>query len=291
MALQSPMRRRHSVMLSLASPAVVFIVACFLAPLALLAGYSLFGYAGGQIDYSVTLSEYAQLLGDPFYLRIMARTLLVSLAVTIACGVLGYPVAYGIMRARPRWRPVLLLLVLTPLLIGGVVRSYGWILILDDRGFLNRVLIGLGFIDHPLTMLHNFGAVTATMAEVLIPFFILPLMGALSSIDPMLERASLSMGASGIQTFLSVTFPLSMTGVIAGSSIVFSLALNIFVVPQLIGGPSYLMLATLAYQQVGQVGNLPFGAAIAMLMLAVTFLIVAAINWMLRTRFRHLEMA
>jgi len=286
-----PATRSELALLGLTGPAVAFALVFFLAPLALLLGYSFLGYANGEIVARATLTQYAALLGDPLYQRIVGRTLLVALATTALCMLLGYPVALGIVRAEPRWRPLLLTLVLTPLLIGGVVRSYGWILILDERGLLNRALLATGLVEHPLQLLFNFAGVVAAMVEVLIPFFILPLMGSLSRIDPLLESAARGLGASRLKTFLSVTLPLSLAGVTAGGVIVFSLALNIFVVPRIVGGPRFLVLATLAYQQVGEVGNLPFGSAVAGLMLVLTFSSVALVNRILLARYRHLGVA
>jgi putative spermidine/putrescine transport system permease protein len=280
-------RRRDAVMAGLAAPAVVFTIVFFVVPLLQLLGNSVLGYSQGEIVHRATFANYAALFGDPFYLGIIGRTVLVAVATTACCILLGYPVALGIVRADKRWRPLLVTLVLMPLLIGGVVRSYGWILILDERGLVNSTLMAAGLTDQPLQMLANFGGVVVTMVEVLLPFFVLPLMGALSGIDPALENAALSMGASRWQTFTRVVLPLSLAGVIAGGSIVFSLALNIFVVPQIIGGPSYLVLSTLAYQQVGTVGNIPFGSAVAALMLALTLLILIAVNRALVARYRH----
>jgi putative spermidine/putrescine transport system permease protein len=270
--------KRQSLLAALALPALGVTLAFFAVPLVVLLAYSFMGYARGEVVREATLAQYQALLGDAFYLRIIGRTLLIAAATTLLCVLLGYPVAWHIVRARPRWRPLLLTLILTPLLIGGVVRGYGWILILDERGLVNALLLATGIVDQPLKLLFNFLGVVVTMVEVLIPFFILPLIGSLSAIDPLVERAALSMGASYRQAFLKVILPLSLPGVVAGASIVFSLALNIFVVPRIIGGPSYLVLATLAYQQVGEVGNMPFGSAIAAIMLALTLLIVAAVN-------------
>ena len=270
--------KRQSLLAALALPALGVTLAFFAVPLVVLLAYSFMGYVRGEVVREATLAQYQALLGDAFYLRIIGRTLLIAAATTLLCVLLGYPVAWHIVRARPRWRPLLLTLILTPLLIGGVVRGYGWILILDERGLVNALLLATGIVDQPLKLLFNFLGVVVTMVEVLIPFFILPLIGSLSAIDPLVERAALSMGASYRQAFLKVILPLSLPGVVAGASIVFSLALNIFVVPRIIGGPSYLVLATLAYQQVGEVGNMPFGSAIAAIMLALTLLIVAAVN-------------
>jgi putative spermidine/putrescine transport system permease protein len=282
---------RQLAYLGLALPAVGFTLAFFVVPLVLLLGYAFLGYARGAVVYQPTLGHFAALLGDPFYLRIIGRTLLVAFATTALCVLLGYPVALGIVRAGQRWRALLVTLVLTPLLIGGVVRSYGWILILDEHGFVNALLAATGIVDAPLELLFNFFGVVVTMVEVLMPFFILPLMGALSGIDPALENAALSMGATRWQAFARVTLPLSLAGIIAGASIVFSLALNIFVVPRIIGGPSYLVLATLAYQQVGEVGNMPFGSAVAILMLALTLAVVVTVNRLVLARWRHVGTA
>jgi putative spermidine/putrescine transport system permease protein len=282
---------RQVAYLGLALPAVGFIFAFFVVPLALLLAYAFLGYARGAIVYRPTIGHFAALLGDPFYLQIIGRTLLVAFVTTALCIALGYPVALGIVRAGQRWRALLVTLVLTPLLIGGVVRSYGWILILDESGFINGLLETTGIVDAPIELLSNFTGVVVTMVEVLMPFFILPLMGTLSGIDPALENAALSMGASRWQAFARVTLPLSLGGVVAGASIVFSLALNIFVVPRIIGGPSYLVLSTLAYQQVGEVGNMPFGAAVAVLMLTLTLLIVVTVNRLVLARWRHVGTA
>lgn len=282
---------RQVAYLGLALPAVGFTFAFFVVPLALLLAYAFLGYARGAIVYRPTIGHFAALLGDPFYLQIIGRTLLVAFVTTALCIALGYPVALGIVRAGQRWRALLVTLVLTPLLIGGVVRSYGWILILDESGFINGLLETTGIVDAPIELLSNFTGVVVTMVEVLMPFFILPLMGTLSGIDPALENAALSMGASRWQAFARVTLPLSLGGVVAGASIVFSLALNIFVVPRIIGGPSYLVLSTLAYQQVGEVGNMPFGAAVAVLMLTLTLLIVVTVNRLVLARWRHVGTA
>ena len=274
-------------MAGLVAPALALTIVFFLVPLSLLLAYSFFGYAQGAIRYEMTLANFVRLLSDPFYLNIIGRTMLVATATTALCILLGYPIAVGIVRARPRMRSVLLMLILLPLLIGGVVRGYGWLLLLDERGVVNSLLLSAGLIRQPLKMLFNFGGVVVAMVEVLIPFFILPLIGSLSTIDPLVQRAALSMGASRTQTFFRVTLPLSLAGVIAGASIVFSLALNIFVVPRIAGGPSYLVLATLAYQQVGDVGNIPFGSAISILMLALTLVTVVGVNRVLLSRYRH----
>lgn len=286
-ALEQGDRRLRLWGLSAVAPALVLVLLFFLAPLGLLLSYSVLRYAGGTVVYAPTLANYAALLVDPFYLGIMGRTFAVALTTTLLSVLLGYPIAWQIARTRSRWRPVMIVCVVAPLLVGGVVRGYGWMLILDERGLVNGLLQALGLIEAPVKLMFNFAGLVITMVEVLLPFFILPLVGVLSSLDPALEAAALSMGASRLQTFRKVTLPLSLVGVVAGASIVFSLAANIFVIPRIIGGPSYLVLSTLAYQQIGGVGNWPFGSAVATVMLGATLVILIAGNRALIRRFGH----
>jgi putative spermidine/putrescine transport system permease protein len=270
-------------------PALAFTLIFFIAPLALLLAYSLFEFSGGEVAYRLTLANYTALLGSAFYLHIILRTFLVALVTTLICVALGYPVAWQIARSGPRLRALMVLGIVMPLLIGGVIRGYGWILILDRGGAINHALLALGLAQAPLPMLYNFFGVTLTMVEVLLPFFVLPLVGVLSNMDPALERAALSMGASRLQTFLRVSLPLSAGGVAAGASIVFSLAASIFVIPQIIGGPSYLLLSTLAYQQIGSVGNWPFGSAVLVLILVITLVVLTVGSRVVSGNIRRLQ--
>lgn len=267
------------------APGLFFMAVCFFIPLVLLLGYSFFGYEAGEVTYRPTLANYAALLGSSFYWHIILRTFLVAVVSTLLTVVLGYPVAYQLARTRTRFRPLLVLFVVAPLLIGGVVRGYGWILILDQQGVINSLLLGLHIVDRPVQMLFNFFGLVVTMVEVLLPFFILPMIGVISNIDPAVERAAISVGASRTQTLMRVTLPLSASGIAAGASIVFSLASSIFVIPQIIGGASYLLLSTLAYQQIGTVGNWPFGSTVSVVMLLITLAVLAAGNIFVARRF------
>ncbi|MBI2215798.1 MAG: ABC transporter permease, partial [Candidatus Rokubacteria bacterium] len=164
------------------APAVTLVVLFFFAPLALTLGYSVLGYAGGKVVAAPTLGHYAALLTDPFYLRIIGRTFAVAFATTLSSVVLGYPIAWQIARTRSRWRPVMVLAVVAPLLVGGVIRGYGWMLILDEGGLVNTLLVRLGVIAAPAKLLFNFTGLVITMVEVMLPFFVLPLVGVLSNL-------------------------------------------------------------------------------------------------------------
>lgn len=265
-------------------PAGLYLLAGFVAPLLVLLALSGFRFHQGLIVPTLTAESYLRLVRDPFYLRIIARTFGIAVVVTGLSVLLGYPVAYALVRYPSRIKPLYILMVVAPLLIGGVVRGYGWLLLLDKGGLVNVALLKLGLVRDPIELLFNATGLVVAMVEVLVPFFILSLLGVLRNIDPMLEAAARSLGATAAQTFWRVTFPLSLGGVVAGASIVFSLAASIFVIPRIVGGPSYLLLSTLAYQQIQTTGNWPFGAAVSMAMLASTLLVLLVVQRVARRR-------
>jgi len=259
-------------------PALVIIVFFFIIPLVLLLFLGFVEFEKGKIIYNFSLSNYSRFFFDRFYLLILGRTFVTAIVVTFLCIALGYPIAYSLARYESRFKGLLILLVVAPLLIGGVVRGYGWLLLLDKGGLVNSVLIRLDVLKHPIEFLYTLKGLMIGMVEVLLPFFILPLIGVTKNVDPLLERAARSMGANVFQTFFQVTLPLTLGGIIAGGSIVFSLAASIFVIPRILGGPAYLLLSTLTYQQIQTSGNWPFGCAIATLMLILTAIILLISN-------------
>jgi len=259
-------------------PALVIIVFFFILPLVLLLFLGFMEFQKGQIIYHFSLSNYWRFFFDKFYLLILGRTFVTAVVVTFLCIALGYPIAYSLARYESRFKGLLILLVVAPLLIGGVVRGYGWLLLLDKEAVVNSVLIRLNVVERPIEFLYTLKGLIIGMVEVLLPFFILPLIGVIKNVDPLLERAARSMGANAFQTFTQVTLPLTLGGIIAGGSIVFSLAASIFVIPRILGGPAYLLLSTLTYQQIQTSGNWPFGCAIATLMLILTGIILLVSN-------------
>lgn len=259
-------------------PALAIMVFFFIIPLVLLLFLGFMEFQKGQIIYRFSLDNYWRFFFDKFYLLILGRTFVIAVIVTFLCILLGYPIAYSLARYGSRFKGFLILLVVTPLLIGGVVRGYGWLLLLGERGVVNSALIQLNVLKHPIEFLYSIKGLIITMVEVLLPFFILPLIGVIKNVDPQLELAARSMGANTFHTFTQVTLPLTLGGIAAGGSIVFSLAASIFVIPRIIGGPSYLLLSTLTFQQIQTSGNWPFGCAIATLMLILTAIILLISN-------------
>ncbi|RAH97323.1 ABC transporter permease [Acuticoccus sediminis] len=216
-----------------------------------------------SVDPGFTLASYGRALGDLFHLRILGRTLLVAFAVTAACAALGFPLAYFLWSAPKRWKGVLVLLVVAPLLISLVVRAYGWMVLLGDSGLLNRLLIGLGLTDAPLHLLYGMPAVVIGLIHVQMPFMVLSILAAMERIDPTLLKAAETLSASRLRAIVEVLLPLSFPGILGGATLVFTLCMTAFVTPQLLGGTGSQVMTTLIYGQFMSGFNWPLGAALA----------------------------
>jgi putative spermidine/putrescine transport system permease protein len=242
----------------------------FLLPLALLLSQSLQPLVIGQpAPAGLTLANYVRFLGDPFYLGTLRATVVLGGVVTGIAMFLGYPVAWGLARGRHRWRPALRLLVVAPLLVSVVIRTYGWIVLLATNGVVNQALLWVHLVDEPVKFMFTYTGVTIGLVHFALPVAILSLVGVIEAVDPTLEEAARSLGAGAVQTFLRVTLPLTLPGVAAGSMLVFSLTVAAFVTPALMGGPSLVVLSTLIYQTMTVTLEWGFGAAVAAILLVV----------------------
>jgi ABC-type spermidine/putrescine transport system permease subunit I len=214
-----------------------------------------------------TLAHFAEMLHSPVYLLVLWITLRISLVVTAAVLLLGYPVALVLARARPARANLLMVLVLVPFWTSILVRSYAWMALLGRQGIINQALLAMGLIAEPLKLLNTTFAVYVAMVHVLLPFMILPLYAVLRAIDPNLLRAASSLGARPSAAFRQVLLPLSLPGVSAGCLLVFILSLGFYITPALVGGPRDLMMAILIQQQI-DLFNWPFGSALSVVLLA-----------------------
>lgn len=260
---------------ALVIPAVIFLTGLFVAPLVLLAAIGVFPVRGTTIVWQrVDLTPYLRYVTDPFYGRVALRTLGMAALVTAACFVLGFPYAYVYTRVRPAWQTVLLLFVISPILTGTVVRSYGWLVILGRRGLLNDLLVRLGVIDTPVRVLFTMQGVVVALTQVMLPFMVLPIASVLARQSPALYDAAISLGASRAQAICHVIFPLSLPGILAGSALVFVLAFSSFTTPALVGGGNFLILPTLIYQQTQQ--SLDWGvlSAISFVLLGISLAVI-----------------
>ncbi len=225
----------------------------------------------------LTLGHYARMTEDTYYLEIIWATLRLGLWTTLLSLLLGYPLAMLIARVRSAAaRTVLLMAVIAPMVMGLVVRTYAWLGMFSNRGVINGTLIGLGLIEQPLALLGTEGAVVVALAHIYVPFMILTLTGVIARIDLRLEEAARGLGASRTRTFLEVTLPLSMPGILAGSLLVFALAISAYVTPIVIGGYEIQTLPMMIYQQISASFNLHFAAALGVVLLAVALLLVGA---------------
>ncbi|WP_214471253.1 ABC transporter permease [Mesorhizobium sp. dw_380] len=250
---------------------VVFV----LVPLAIFLVYSFFGVDQGTIVYAPTLGNYVRFFTDPIFLPVFWNTIVLCVSVAAICILLAYPAAYFLATLKGRWRYALLMLLLVPLLMSYVIKIYAIRSILGLNGFLNKALVALGILQQPSTLfVFNMNAILLTLSLLLIPFAILPIFLSLERIPQTLLRASDDLGASGWQTFLRITLPLSLPGVASAASFVFVLAIGDFLTPQMVGGISGFTFGRILYSQFGTAYNWPFGAALSV---ALAMVVICAI--------------
>ena len=258
-------------------PAGVLLLLSFVLPVGLLVPTSfrpyvpLVGITGG-----FTAGYYSRLVTDSYYLEIIGRTLALGAIVTLSTLLIGYPLAYFLARTTSRWRNWLTLLVVFPLYLNLVVRTFGWIALLAQNGLVNQALQTLGVIHEPVKLVFNFAGLLIALTHIFLPFMVLVLIGPIQNIPRDVEDAARVLGASWGGTFLRVTLPLSMPGILSGSILVFVLTISALVTPRLLGGPTYQVMSTLIYDEFLQRLNWPAGSAEALLLtlmvLALVFL-------------------
>ncbi len=254
-------------------PAALLIFVLMAVPLFDMGVISFRSESFGQIQPGFTLKNYFDLLSSAGNLRLFVNTFLTAGAVTALCALLGFPVAAAIARAPEKWRGVLYFLVAAPLLVNTVVRSYGWLLILGRKGLINDMLIGAGLIDTPLALTGNYLGVIIGGTQVFLPFMILSLATSLMAIDRRYLEAADILGAGPVQAFFTVTLPLAVPGLIAGSILVFSLMLGAFVTPLILGGTAIKYISVAVYTDALVLFNLPRATAMSLLLMAVVLAI------------------
>lgn len=232
-------------------PPLAIFVAFFLLPLLYLFVISFLEPSQVELyEKRLTISNYGRVVTDEFYLMIIGRSLLATSIVLVISLVLAYPAAVVIARFEPKWRFRVLAILLFPLMVSNVVRAYGWISILGRRGVANTVMLDLGIIEAPLSLLYSFNAVVVGLLTILLPYMIISIANALAAINPSYTEAAQSLGAGPWRTFWHVTLPLSSPGVASGCMIVFFLSLSAYVTISLLGGPRFKMLVSLVFDTV-----------------------------------------
>lgn len=259
----------------LAVPALAVVIVFFVLPYANLLLMSFFAPAKARpYDPVLTLANYTAALGDTFQWWILWRTLKLGFLTTLFTLLLGYPLALNLARASSRVKGILLVLLLSPLLIGVVIRSFGWMVLLADNGLINSLLKASGLAPHGAKLMYNeFGVLVGTV-HIYLPFMVLSISGTLQNIAPDLELAARSLGASAATTFRRVIFPLSLPGVFAGCLLVFVLAVSSYVIPVLLGGFKVITTPLLVVQTAIDVNNWPGAAAQAVVLFAGSLLCI-----------------
>jgi putative spermidine/putrescine transport system permease protein len=259
----------------LLAPALLLLLVAFVVPVAMMVPMSFRPYVPlvGITD-GFTVRYYTRLLTDSYYLEIIGRTLALGFTVTLSTLVIGYPVAFFLARTRSRWRSWLTILVVFPLMLNLVVRTFGWIALLAQNGLVNQALRALGLVDSPVKLLFNFAGLLIAMTHIFLPFMVLVLIGAIQNIPRDVEDAARILGASWGSTFCRVTLPLSAPGILSGSILVFVLTISALVTPRLLGGPTYQVMSTLIYDEFLQRLNWPAGSAQALLLTVMVLALV-----------------
>ena len=226
------------------------------------------------ITNGFTIGYYTKLVTDSYYLEIIGRTLALGLTVTLSTLVIGYPLAFFLARTRSRSRNWLTILVVFPLLLNLVVRTFGWIALLAQNGLVNQALQALGVVQEPVKLLFNFAGLLIGLTHIFLPFMVLVLIGPIQNIPRDVEDAARVLGASWGSAFLRVTLPLSAPGILSGSILVFVLTISALVTPRLLGGPTYQVMSTLIYDEFLQRLNWPAGSAEALLLTVMVLALV-----------------
>lgn len=266
---------RHGSGWWLLAPALLLLLVAFALPVGMMVPMSVRPYVPlvGITD-GFTVRYYTRLLTDSYYLEIIGRTLALGFTVTLSTLVVGYPVAFFLARTPSRWRNWLTILVVFPLMLNLVVRTFGWIALLAQNGLVNQALHALGVVESPVKLLFNFAGLLIAMTHIFLPFMVLVLIGAIQNIPRDVEDAARVLGASWGSTFCRVTLPLSAPGILSGSILVFVLSISALVTPRLLGGPTYQVMSTLIYDEFLQRLNWPAGSAQALLLTVMVLALV-----------------
>lgn len=274
-AAQPSARYQRHMKLLLVVPLTIFFVVFFVIPVGLLFASSFNPQTIGQVAVTseLTLDNYIRFFSRSNYLMAAGRSVLLATVVSLVTLIIAYPMAYVIAKTENAARNTfLLILVLAAMQLDMVIRIYGMMVILGDNGLINQMLVGLGLTspDTPVQFMYNFLGVVLGLVQFSMPFMILTLVGVIRGINPSLEEAARSLGASPRRTFIRVTLPASMPGILSGSLLVFALSISSYIVPALMGGFRVGVLPIHIFQQVAEGARFQFGATIAVILFIIS---------------------
>lgn len=260
----------------LAWPYIVWCLIMLLLPMLLIAFYSIMKQGNDIVHFQLSLNNYIRFFTDKDFLLILWKSLVIALKTTIICLILGYPIAYFIANTSDKTRNILVLCITLPMWINMLVRTYAWIGLLSNDGIISKLLglIGLGNQE----LLYTEAAVLIGMVYNFLPFMILQINTSLCKMDKSLLEASSDLGANKVQTFLRVVFPLSLSGVVSGITLVFLPAVSSFFIPKLLGGGQFFLIGNVIENQFITVGEWNFGSAISMIMAVIMMLLMMLVR-------------
>jgi spermidine/putrescine transport system permease protein len=277
-AVEGRTRNRDPLLWWTVGPGLAYLIVFFAAPMLLVGVVSVLAAdPAGGVRPALSLGAYARAL-DPLYLGVLLRSAWLALLTTLISLALAYPAAWAIRAAAPRWRGLLLALVIVPSWMNLLIKNYAWIVLLRRQGVANSALLGLGVVDEPLTLLFTTPAVLIGLVHTYLPFMVLPLYVALDRMDWSLVEAARNLGAGRAQVFRWVVIPQTLVGAAVGCTLVFIPTLGAFVTPDLLGGPRSLMVGTLIENQVLQVRDWPFASALAVLLMGAVAAVLVAVR-------------
>ena len=256
-------------------PYFIWSILMLLVPMLLIAVYSLMKEGNSIVPIKMTFAHYARFFTDQDFLLILWRSLLIALKTTLLCLILGYPIAFFISRSSKKMQQLLVLMITLPMWINMLVRTYAWIGLLSKGGFIARLCSLFGMKGD---LLYTEGAVLLGMVYNFLPFMILQINTALTKMDKNLLEASADLGATKLQTFLRVIFPLSLSGVVSGITLVFLPAVSSFFIPNLLGGGQFFLIGNVIENQFITVGEWNFGSAISMIMAVIMMLLMMLVR-------------
>lgn len=253
------------------APGLIILLLCLGLPLISVLAPT---FTAGQYP----LSAYVEFFQDEYYRKILFRTLKIAVITTGICMAGGIPTAYFISRCDKKWRGLLLAASIFPMMTNSVIRSFTWINILGSNGIINRILLALNVADKPMKLLYTDLAIIIGSVYLFLPLMIVTVTGVMENIDDDMMEAAQSLGAGRFEAFMKVIFPMSLPGIIVGGILVFTGTLTAYTTPQLLGGNSNMVLATLIYQRAMSVGDWNGASAVALIMIVITLIVIRGFN-------------
>ncbi len=253
------------------APGLIILLVCLAMPLLKVLVPT---FTAGEYPFSA----YVQFFQDEYYLKIFFRTVRIAVITTLVCMLGGIPTAYFISRCSKKWRGLLLAASIFPMMTNSVIRSFAWINILGSNGIVNKLLMALNVVEKPMKLLYTDFAIIIGSVYLFLPLMIVTVTGVMENIDDDMMEAAQSLGANRLSAFMKVIFPMSLPGIIVGGILVFTGTLTAYTTPQLLGGNSNMVLATLIYQRAMSVGDWNGASVVALIMIIVTLVVIKGFN-------------